>query len=322
VLAAKSTSGANGALRTGCLPNGTATTRSDTPRPGKLGSGSRPPHLLLDARTFNVFCRFFLNICRPNRATGIKEEPAPALSPSVRNHPDVTAGGVARLDSQCPCSTAPPAVRTLCRAHDTVVRPFVPLARPHGRTTLGCLSPVRATVVQLPELPRDVRPQLRSSLAEVGGGRHHPIGRNVGVYVDDNMRQALAIPCSRWMKTRSPAGSRVSLGRSPVQRFLKARHDALADAVGFRQRVSEEVRSLCRDARFDRGASLSALEQRDCDDFTTSTATTATPAGPACRPLALPSLASGRGRKMVWKFSQGGCAASNPVGATSKRPGH
>lgn len=30
----------------------------------------RPPHLRLDASTFNVFCRFLLNICRPKRATG------------------------------------------------------------------------------------------------------------------------------------------------------------------------------------------------------------------------------------------------------------
>jgi hypothetical protein len=40
--------------------------------------GSRPPQLWLDASTFNVFCRFLLNICRPNRATGTKKsQPLP-----------------------------------------------------------------------------------------------------------------------------------------------------------------------------------------------------------------------------------------------------
>src|SRR5205814_10390311 len=105
-----------------------------------------------------------------------------------------TAGVLARLARQCPCATRLPDVRVLCRAHDTSVRPLVPLACPHGGATLGCLSPVRAMVVQPPELARDVRPQLRSSLAEVGCSLHHPLGWDIGVYLDDDVGHAVAVP--------------------------------------------------------------------------------------------------------------------------------
>ncbi len=122
------------------------------------------------------------------------EEPAPALPAPVKDHANVTADAVARLDGQCPCPTGLPYIRILGCAHDTVVRPFVPLAGPHSGAPLGGLSPVRALVVQLPEIARDVRPQVRSSLGEVGCRLHHQLGWNVGVYNDDDMRHDLTVP--------------------------------------------------------------------------------------------------------------------------------
>src|SRR5437762_7075175 len=94
-------------------------------------------------------------------------------------------------------------------------------------------------VVQLPELARDVRPQLRSSLAEVGCGLHHPLGWNVGVHLDDNIRHAVAVPPLGMDQTNSmPPTGRCSgslpSGRSPTP----GRADGCVRAMGTGQSLS------------------------------------------------------------------------------------
>src|SRR6266566_6439122 len=126
-----------------------------------------------------------------------EHQPAPLRHPVIHDRDPAPAPAV-RLRTKLP-GPAPEDVGVDYGAADRGVRPLVALPRPDPAgdiRALGALTPALTLVVHLVETRGEIRPQIRTTLREVGRRRHHTFGRQVALYakLDPRHRDNLSSP--------------------------------------------------------------------------------------------------------------------------------